>query len=178
MNNEIYNVRYHIPHYKGAAKANTSLAERSEDISGGIIILPSEPTLHKYGLKSDAFIGAKAVWSGDLPDTEFSRNLRRKFNGLPILSAYMKHLCDEEGYFFDLCFEKGLRVTISQYFTPQNNEGNDNSLDGDRRLNCELEDGAYVNVALNGEVLIQDYLAFDDIILAIHNFYEGIGYGQ
>lgn len=97
------------------------------------------------------------VWNHISEDTSLLRNLKRKLNQLPLRSASVKYMPKTKGYFFRLSLKENLSIAISQYEE-------------------DLEKGAYVNVSLDGEVVLQDFMIFDNIIKAVRSFYNEIGY--
>lgn len=117
--------------------------------------IPREPILHNYGIDPKCVIMFRTplVWKGEHHDTDVYRNLSQKLRALPIEEgSFVTYMRDSGGFFFNLKLKGDIRITISQY-------------------EDELERGAYVNVMLGDEVLIQDYMSVDDIVESMKNFY-------
>lgn len=120
--------------------------------------IPLEPQLHKYSFRSDcgkAFM-IPIVWKSEEKNTDLYRRISHRLRSLPLMEKGSKvvYMKESEGYFFDLRLEGGIRVTITQY-------------------EDESEKGAYVNVTMDGEVLVQDFMSIDDIVSAMKEYYDG-----
>ena len=119
--------------------------------------IPNEPLLHRY-LKTDCgkLFMIPIVWKSERHDTPLYRHLSHQLLGLPLKEKGSKviYMRESAGYFFDLKLEDGICVTITQY-------------------EDESEKGAYVNVTMDGEVLVQDFMSIDDIVSAMKEYYDG-----
>ena len=119
--------------------------------------VPNEPVLHKY-LNTDCgkHFMIPIVWKSERHDTPLYRHLSHQLLGLPLKEKGSKvvYMKESAGYFFDLRLEGGIRMTITQY-------------------EDESEKGAYVNVSMDGEVLVQDFMSIDDIVSAMKEYYDG-----
>lgn len=119
--------------------------------------IPLIPKSHKYGLKPDcgkAFM-IPIVWKGEQKGTELYRNLSRKLMALPLIKgSKVVYMSSSQGYFFDLKLEGGVRMTVTQY-------------------EDEADKGVYVNVMIDAEVLVQDFMPIDDVVSAMKEYYYG-----
>ena len=120
--------------------------------------IPNEPVLHRY-LKADCrkLFMIPIVWKSEVHDTPLYRYLSHLLRGLPLSEKGSKvvYMKESAGYFFDLRLEGGIRMTVTQY-------------------EDECEKGAYVNVAMDGEVLVQDFMSINDIVSAMKEYYDGL----
>lgn len=119
--------------------------------------IPRIPESHKYGLKADCreLFTIPIIWKSEQRNTELFRSVSHKLMQLPLdKGSKVVFMQDSEGYFFDLKLKEGIRLTITQY-------------------EDESEKGAYVNVIMDGEVLIQDFMSIDDIVSAMKEYYHG-----
>lgn len=151
----------------------TSYAEAcpgSERESGGILYgashlpgsrtlryIPNEPSLHKYlNIGCGKLFSIPIVWKSEVHDTSLYRNLSHSLCRLPLQPKGSKvvYMKESAGYFFDLRLEGGIRMTVTQY-------------------EDESEKGVYVNVSMDGEVLVQDFMSIDDIVSAMKEYYDG-----
>lgn len=143
----------------GYLSARTSLAAKEESTvvinRQHPVIIPLEPELHKYGMHpADCFFGPRITWQGEPHETSDLCMLKRKLNTLPLKKATAIYMAESKGYFFSLSLRNNVDLTISQY-------------------EDEMGRGAYVNVSIHGEVVLQDYMPFDNIVNAIKDFYDG-----
>lgn len=118
---------------------------------------PLIPESHKYGLKPDCgeAFAFPIVWKSEQRNTELYRNISHKLSALPLhKGSKVVYMPNSEGYFFDLNLKGGIRMTLTQY-------------------EDERDRGAYVNVVLNGEVIVQDFMSIDDIVSAMQEYYHG-----
>ena len=118
--------------------------------------IPNEPILHKY-LNADCgkLFRIPIIWKSEYHDTPEYREVCHKLIKLPLdKGSKVVYMQESEGYFFDLKLEGGIRMTITQY-------------------EDEKEKGAYVNVLLDNEVLVQEFMLIDDIVSAMEEFYDG-----
>ena len=119
--------------------------------------IPRIPESHKYGLNADCrgLFKIPIIWKSEQRNTELFRSVSHKLMQLPLdKGSKVVYMKESEGYFFDLRLEGGIRVTITQY-------------------EDESENGAYVNVTMDGEVLVQDFMSIDDIVSAMKEYYDG-----
>lgn len=119
--------------------------------------IPNEPLMHRY-LKADCgkLFMIPIVWKSEVHDTSLYRELSHSLCRLPLQAKGSKvvYMKESAGYFFDLRLEGGIRMTVTQY-------------------EDESEKGAYVNVSMDGEVLVQDFMSIDDIVSAMKEYYDG-----
>lgn len=95
------------------------------------------------------------IWKSKERNTELFRNVSHRLTQLPLeKGSKVVYMQESKGYFFDLKLEDGIRLTITQY-------------------EDESENGAYVNVIMDGEVLVQDFMSIDDIVSAMKEYYHG-----
>ena len=96
------------------------------------------------------------IWKSEQKYSTLYREIYYKLIRLPLQEKGSKvvYMKESEGYFFDLRLEGGIRMTITQY-------------------EDESEKGAYVNVSMDGEVLVQDFMSIDDIVSAMKEYYNG-----
>ncbi len=96
------------------------------------------------------------VWKSEVHDTPLYRQLSHSICKLPLQEKGSKvvYMKESAGYFFDLRLEDGICVTITQY-------------------EDESEKGAYVNVTMDGEILVQDFMSINDIVSAMKEYYDG-----
>ncbi len=119
--------------------------------------IPLIQSSHKYGIDHDCAIAfmLPIVWKSEPKNTELYRNISHKLSALPLQKGCkVAYMPISEGYFFDLKLEGDIHITITQY-------------------EDESDKGAYVNVALEGEVLVQDFMSIDDIVSAMKEYYHG-----
>lgn len=118
--------------------------------------IPNEPVLHKYLNADCGKFMIPIVWKSERHDTPLYRHLSHQLLGLPLQEKGSKvvYMKESAGYFFDLRLEGGIRMTVTQY-------------------EDESEKGAYVNVIMDGEVLVQDFMSIDDIVSAMKEYYDG-----
>ena len=119
--------------------------------------IPCEPDMHKYAIKGDCIKCFKIplVWKGSSRVTEQYHQVEYKLRALPLLKgSVVAYMAAGNGYFFDLNLMGGIRLTISQY-------------------EDEFDQGAYVNVLLDGEVVLQDFMTIDGIVEAMLDYYGG-----
>ena len=94
------------------------------------------------------------MWKGECRLTDEIKEVIEKLGELPFLpTSRVQYMPKTEGYFFNLNLKDGLRLTISQY-------------------EADYGKGAYVNVMLDGKVLVQDRLLIEDIVDAVKAFYS------
>ncbi len=119
--------------------------------------LPSILPSYKYGIKHDCGIAFKMpiVWKSEPKNTELYRTISHQLVSLPLSKgSKVMYMPTSEGYFFDLKLDGGVHITITQY-------------------EDESDKGAYINVSLEGEVLIQDFMSIDDMVSAMKEYYHG-----
>ena len=78
--------------------------------------------------------------------------LLNKLEGLPVCDSRVVRMEEANGYFFDLSLKDGVRLTMSRY-------------DDDRER-------GYVNVIIDDEPVIQDFMGVDDVIGSLQEFYS------
>lgn len=149
---------YAVPFQTPVRESNSILyAASSVPGSATLKYIPMHPTLHKYGIKKDCgkYFHIPIVWKSEEKNTDIYKSIFHKLIALPLLSgSSVVYMQQSQGYFFDLKLEGNVRITITQYVD-------------------ESEKGAYINVVLAGEVLVQDFMMIDDIVSAMKEFYEG-----
>lgn len=119
--------------------------------------IPNEPSLHRFfNANCGRLFTIPIVWKSERHDTPLYRHLSHQLLGLPLQEKGSKvvYMKESAGYFFDLRLEGGIRMTVTQY-------------------EDESEKGAYVNVIMDGEVLVQDFMSIDDIVSAMKEYYDG-----
>lgn len=95
------------------------------------------------------------IWKSEQRNTELFRSVSHKLMQLPLdKGSKVVYMQESAGYFFDLKLQGGIRLTITQY-------------------EDESEKGAYVNVFMDGEVLVQDFMSIGDIVSAMKEYYHG-----
>lgn len=121
-----------------------------------MLYIPLEPQLHNYGINPECVVMFRTplTWKGEPHVTDAFRTLSQKLRSLPIVEgSFVTYMRDSGGFFFNLILKGGVRMTVSQY-------------------EDELEHGAYVNVMLGTEVVIQNYMPVDDIVSSMKIYYE------
>lgn len=119
--------------------------------------IPQISKSHKYGLKADCgkSFTIPIIWKSEQRNNELYRRISHKLMKLPLSKgSKVVYMATAEGYFFDLKLEGGVSMKLTQY-------------------EDESEKGAYVNVSMNGEVLVQDFMSIDDIVSAMKEYYDG-----
>ena len=118
---------------------------------------PRVPESYKFSIKKDCatLFVIPIIWKGNPKVTPESTALVRKLTTLPLCpGSSMTYMPLTEGYFFNLILENDIRITISQY-------------------EDKWDEGVYVNVILNSEPVIQDFMSVDDLIASMMDFYHG-----
>ena len=118
---------------------------------------PKEPELHKYSRvqTGSSIFHIPIIWKSEKNITPEYLQIYRKLLCLPLLDgSSVLYMAISKGYFFDLNLKGGVRITITQY-------------------EDEMDKGAYINVVLYGEVIVQDYMAIDDIVSSMKDYYHG-----
>lgn len=120
--------------------------------------IPKEPELHNFSRKCAKIFHIPIIWKSDQNTTPEYLQIYRKLLSLPLLDgSSVVYMAVSKGYFFDLNLKGEVRITITQY-------------------EDEMDKGAYINVVLYGEVIVQDYMAIDDIVSSMKDYYHGSDY--
>lgn len=84
-------------------------------------------------------------------------HLWQKLSVLPIEEgSSVTYIPSSQAHFFNLILPGAIKMTITQYEN-------------------EFDQGAYVNVMLDGEAVIQDYMSIEDIVTSMLTYYNDSG---
>ena len=158
MLNNIFASPYAVP-CKTEGNFNDSVLCGASSVPGSAYLkyIPSIPSSHKYGIDISCVpvFNIPIIWKGTPKITTHSQDLIRKLSTLPLTNGSMvTYMNQSKGFYFNLLLKNNLRITITQYEE-------------------KWEQGVYVNVILNGEPVIQDFITIDNLIEALKDFYDG-----
>lgn len=84
-------------------------------------------------------------------------HLLQRLSVLPIEEgSSIAQMPSTQAYFFNLILPGAIRMTVTQY-------------------EDEFDQGAYVNVMLDGDVVIKDYMSVDEIVSSMLTYYNDSG---
>lgn len=158
MKDSVLSTPYAVPCRNKGTFHNTVLyGASSVPGSASLKYLPVEPYAYKYGIDTACapIFNISIIWKGTPKITSSVQNLIRKLSTLPLLSeSTVTYMDQAEGYFFNLILKDNIRITLSQYEE-------------------KWDKGAYVNVILDTEPVIQGFMTIDDLIESMKEFYNG-----